>query len=224
MITNGIKCLNKLVNGVFAPFFYIKKSFLQNINIARIFASITVYGKECVMKETGIVRRIDELGRVVIPKEIRKTMRIKEGDPLEIFTDRETLMLKKYSPITAVEDIIKTVAESLYSVTEMNVVISNTDSIVAVKGKQAKELSDKSISPELIRLIGERRTVVFDGFEESVSLTTDGDRFKKQIIVPVICEGDALGAVILGDDREGAIDVGFIKLAMLSADFIARQF
>ena len=176
------------------------------------------------MKETGIVRRIDELGRVVIPKEIRKTMRIKEGDPLEIFTDRETLMLKKYSPVTAVEDIIKTVAESLYSVTEMNVVISNTDSIVAVKGKQAKEFSDKSISPELIRLIGERRTVVFDGSEESVSLTADGDRFKKQIIVPVICEGDALGAVILGDDREGAIDVGFIKLAMLSADFIARQF
>ena len=176
------------------------------------------------MKETGIVRRIDELGRVVIPKEIRKTMRIKEGDPLEIFTDRETLLLKKYSPVAAIEDTVKTVVESLYSVTEMNAVICNTDGVVAVKGKSAKDLINKSLSEELLKVIEERKAVICDGNTAgNVVLTRDGDRFSKQIIVPIVSDGDALGAVIVGDEKDGAIDVGYLKMAMLAADFIARQ-
>lgn len=176
------------------------------------------------MKETGIVRRIDELGRVVIPKEIRRTMHIKEGDPLEIFTERETLLLKKYSPMTIIEDIIKNVADSLYTLTEMNVVVCGTDKVLAARGKGAKDLLDKDISEELSAAIADRRTVFSDdGGKEDLPVTADGRGFKKQIIVPLISEGDALGALVLGDDYEQNIDAGFLKMTMLAAEFIGRQ-
>ena len=96
------------------------------------------------MKATGIVRRIDDLGRVVIPKEIRRTLRIREGDPLEIFTDREgEVILKKYSPIGELGTLAKLYAESLAQTLGCTVCITDMDQVVAVSGSGRKELQDQ---------------------------------------------------------------------------------
>ena len=176
------------------------------------------------MKETGIVRRIDELGRVVIPKEIRRTMRIKEGDPLEIFTEQDRLFLRKFSPLARMDDISKTVVESLNALTEMTAIVSDTDRVLAAKGARAKEFLSKDISRELQKTIDERSIKSFDEATGKLIITKDGDSFLSETVVPIVSEGDVLGSVILGSDRGGAIDGVRVKLASLAADLIARQF
>ena len=102
------------------------------------------------MKATGIVRRIDDLGRVVIPKEIRRTLRIREGDPLEIFTDREgEVILKKYSPIGELGDFAAEYAESLHNTSGHIICVADRDSIIAVSGASIKEFLEKQLSGEL---------------------------------------------------------------------------
>ena len=109
------------------------------------------------MKATGIVRRIDDLGRVVIPKEIRRTLRIREGDPLEIFTDREgEIILKKYSPIGELGTFAKEYADSLGQVLGLPVCICDRDTVIAAAGGAKKEYQGKAISPGLERLIENR--------------------------------------------------------------------
>ena len=106
------------------------------------------------MKATGIVRRIDDLGRVVIPKEIRRTLRIREGDPLEIFTDREgEVILKKYSPIGELGTLAKIYAESLAQTLGCTVCITDTDQVVAVSGSGKKDLQDQFIGKEMGQLL-----------------------------------------------------------------------
>ncbi len=114
------------------------------------------------MKATGIVRRIDDLGRVVIPKEIRRTLRIKEGTPLEIFTDKEgEVILKKYSPIGELSVFAKEYAESLAQTTGMIACITDHDQVVAASGQGSRELMGKAISKELDRVItGERNEML----------------------------------------------------------------
>lgn len=178
------------------------------------------------MKATGIVRRIDELGRVVIPKEIRRTLRIKEGDPLEIFTERDELLLKKYSPLETLENMSAAVAESLSSITEKNVVICDTDSIIYAAAS-AKDLVGKSISAPLEEILRGRKSYYKKKCEgaEIISLFRGEDRdWETQIIEPIIAKGDVLGGIILLSDEindEEAIDIKLIKLA---AEFLARQF
>ena len=104
------------------------------------------------MKATGIVRRIDELGRVVIPKEIRRTLRIKEGDPLEIFTDRDELMLKKYSPIATLERFSEATVKSLNDLSGKLAMICDTDEILCACGEGKKELDGKNLSEEMDRM------------------------------------------------------------------------
>ena len=106
------------------------------------------------MKATGIVRRIDELGRVVIPKEIRRTLRIKEGDPLEIFTDRDELMLKKYSPIATIERFSEAAAKSLNDLSGKLSVVCDTDGILYAFGEGKKEISGKTLSDEMDKILG----------------------------------------------------------------------
>ena len=113
------------------------------------------------MKATGIVRRIDDLGRVVIPKEIRRTLRIREGDPLEIFTDREgEIILKKYSPIGELGTMAKLYAESLSQALGCTVCITDTDQIVAVSGAGKKDLQDQPVGREFAKLLQERTQVL----------------------------------------------------------------
>ena len=120
------------------------------------------------MKATGIVRRIDDLGRVVVPKEIRRTLRIREGDPLEIFTDREgEIILKKYSPIGELSAFAGQYAESLAQTTGCLVCICDMDQVVAAAGSGKKELTDKYISSQLMKLLGERTATTFPGQEKA---------------------------------------------------------
>ncbi|MCR3760799.1 stage V sporulation protein T [Clostridium felsineum] len=180
------------------------------------------------MKATGIVRRIDDLGRVVIPKEIRRTLRIREGDPLEIFTDREGgVILKKYSPINELSDFSKEYAESLNASIGHTVIICDRDGIIAVSGGAKKEYIDKRISNEIEGVMDQRGTFnkakegkgvpVYDGEDA-------GDKYKAQVICPILAEGDAVGAVVIFSNDEG-VQFGDLetKMAETAASFLGKQ-
>ena len=152
------------------------------------------------MKATGIVRRIDDLGRVVIPKEIRRTLRIREGDPLEIFTDREgEVILKKYSPIGELGLFAKQYAESLAQTTGLMVCVSDRDTVIAAAGGAKKDYLGKPISKQLEEAIQERESIQADSGERKFVriINEDVEECYAQTISPVLCEGDAIGAVIL---------------------------
>lgn len=179
------------------------------------------------MKATGIVRRIDDLGRVVVPKEIRRTLRIREGDPLEIFTDREgEIILKKYSPIGELSLFAKQYADSLAQSSGRVVCITDRDQVIAMAGAGKKEFLGKEISRQLDGVIGEREFVLASkGEKKYVNITNDsGEDFTSQTISPIICEGDAIGAVVLLD-KDGKKKMGEVeqKLAMSAAGFLGRQ-
>lgn len=181
------------------------------------------------MKATGIVRRIDDLGRVVIPKEIRRTLRIREGDPLEIFTDKEgEVILKKYSPIGELGDFATQYAESLHKASGHITCIADKDTIIAVSGASKKEFLEKSLSPDLERVIEEKTTLLVRSPEEkTISILADetGDRkYTSQVVSPIISEGDPIGAVILlstdPNTRMGEVET---KLAQSAAGFLGKQ-
>lgn len=182
------------------------------------------------LKATGIVRRIDDLGRVVIPKEIRRTMRIREGDPLEIFTDRDgVVILKKYSPIYELGNFAQEYAESLHQNLRHIACICDKDMFVAVSGAAKKEFKDKRISSQLEELIHEKQTVVANINQETEMylLVEDEEapsKYTAQVIAPIVDMGDSVGAVILLS-REPDITMGDteIKVAETTASFLASH-
>ncbi len=180
------------------------------------------------MKATGIVRRIDELGRVVIPKEIRSTLRLKSGDPLEIFTERDELMLKKYSPIASLEKFSEGTAKSLSDLSGHLAVICDTDEVLYAAGTGKRDVSGKSLSAEMDKILAGRRSYIANLAEggDIVPITEDGGAsVTAQIIVPIVSGGDCLGAVALISTQQGAkIEAGAAKLAQLSATILANQF
>jgi AbrB family transcriptional regulator, stage V sporulation protein T len=175
------------------------------------------------MKATGIVRRIDDLGRVVIPKEIRRTLRIREGDPLEIFVDRDgEVILKKYSPISELSDFAKEYAEALYDSLGNPVLICDRDTFIAVAGSSKKDYLNKNISDLVEKTMEDRTSVLVnqqgeyaltDGNEESISSYTIG---------PIIANGDPIGAVIIYAKEDSLGDVEQ-KAVETAAGFLARQ-
>lgn len=179
------------------------------------------------MKATGIVRRIDDLGRVVIPKEIRRTLRIKEGAPLEIFTDREgEIILKKYSPIGELGNFAKEYADALSQVSGHSVYITDHDQIVAVSGGIKKENVGKAISKQLEHVIMERQQVLANAdLGTNIQILSDSpeDVFP-QAICPILSEGDAIGAVVL-TDKDTDVQFGETEqlLARCAALFMGRQ-
>ncbi|MBW9172939.1 stage V sporulation protein T [Clostridium estertheticum] len=180
------------------------------------------------MKATGIVRRIDDLGRVVIPKEIRRTLRIREGDPLEIFTDREGgVILKKYSPIGELSEFSREYAESLQQTIGNSIIVCDKDNIISVSGCPKKEYVDKKVSIELEKAMENRKPIVLgEGFEKVISLYDDEmeNKYSAQVIAPIITEGDAIGAVIIMSTEPG-IKFGNLelKLAETAASFLGKQ-
>lgn len=179
------------------------------------------------MKATGIVRRIDDLGRIVIPKEIRRTLRIRETDPLEIFTNNEgEIVLKKYSSIGELGEFAKTYAESLAQITGNVVCVSDRDRIVAATGSDKKELISKNVSWELEELIGERRTLLAtSGEKDYIKVTADGqENYSSQAISPIICEGDVCGAVVmLSKDSKQKFSDAHMQMVATAADFLGKQ-
>ncbi len=180
------------------------------------------------MKATGIVRRIDELGRVVIPKEIRRTLRIREGDPLELFTDRDELMLKKYSPIASVERFAESTAKSLSEQSGYLAAILDTDTVLSASGTGKRALVGKTVTEKVGEILSSRQSYLANKAEggEIVAIANDSDfTATAQIIVPIVAQGDCLGAVVLLTSEEGAImESNAVKLARLTAEIIANQF
>lgn len=179
------------------------------------------------MKATGIVRRIDDLGRVVIPKEIRRTLRIREGDPLEIFTDREgEIILKKYSPIGELGTFARQYAEALAQSTGQIVCITDRDQVIAFSGGPKKDVLQKPISKQLESAIDERKSIAATKDERLFIpiMQGDGEEYQSQVISPIICEGDAIGAVII-TTKEQKVKFGDAeqKLASSAAGFLGKQ-
>lgn len=179
------------------------------------------------MKATGIVRRIDDLGRVVIPKEIRRTLRIREGDPLEIFVDREgEVILKKYSPIGELGDFAKEYADSLYEATGHIACIADRDVIIAVSGASKKEYLSKPIWSSIEQAMSERKTIQLKAGEAGTKVDEDDEQAKltNQAVAPIIAEGDPIGAVILMS-KDPNIKMGDLELKLVetAAGFLAKQ-
>lgn len=177
------------------------------------------------MKATGIVRRIDDLGRVVIPKEIRRTLRIREGDPLEIFTDRNgEIILKKYSPIGELGAFAKEYAESLAKNAGHITCIVDKDQIIAVSGGGKKEFMEKHISPELEAVINNRNTHIANRSDSNFVpiIENDSDIYNHELITPIISEGDVLGAIVMLSDNQSMGEVEG-KLAQTAAGFLGKQ-
>lgn len=175
------------------------------------------------MKATGIVRRIDDLGRVVIPKEIRRTMRIREGDPLEIFTSGDgEVIFKKYSPMGEMASFATDFAAALASGTNLTVVICDRDRCIAVGGGSKKDLLEKSLTPELEKIIEERRLFVAEN--DSNILALSGCTQTICAAMPIIAAGDIVGCVVLlaSDKQDVALDTD-IKLAEIAAHFLSSR-
>ena len=177
------------------------------------------------MKATGIVRRIDDLGRIVVPKEIRRTLRIREGDPLEIFTDREgEIILKKYSPIGELGQFAGEYAESLAQTTGYLVLVTDCDHVIAASGSGKKEFEEKPVSRQLEEAISERKNYQASaGDAEFMKVTLDdAGEYTEQAFSTIICEGDAIGAVIIcNKDEKKKMNDTEGKLAAAAASFLA---
>jgi len=184
------------------------------------------------MKATGIVRRIDDLGRVVIPKEIRRTLRIRDGDPLEIFVDRDgEVILKRYAPIRELGEFAKEYAESLFEVTGHITCISDRDTIIAISGASKKEYLNKAVRPIVEQAMEKRKTINIGIAREhplckSCPENDDGDscKYTSEVIAPIILQGDTIGTVMFLS-KEPNMTMGELetKLVETAAGFLAKQ-
>jgi AbrB family transcriptional regulator (stage V sporulation protein T) len=176
------------------------------------------------MKATGIVRRIDDLGRVVIPKEIRRTLRIREGDPLEIFVDRDgEVILKKYSPISELSDFAKEYAESLFDSLGHTILISDRDNFIAVAGGAKKDYLNRNVST-MIEKVMEDRTVTKETTEKQIEVI-DGveETITGFVIAPIVANGDPIGSVVILDKDGKSLGEVEQKSAETAAGFLAKQ-
>ena len=177
------------------------------------------------MKATGIVRRIDDLGRVVIPKEIRRTMRIREGDPLEIYTDKEGgVIFKKYSLMGGLADFSGQMCETLNKTTGQITVITDRDTCLAVAGCARREIADKRVSPELESIMEGRQIYQYTGDASPLPVCEEGDKYLISAAAPILSEGDVLGCVLFvttdPEKRTGEIEY---KLAQTIAGFLGKH-
>ena len=177
------------------------------------------------MKATGIVRRVDDLGRIVIPKEIRRTLRIREGDPLEIYTEKDGgVIFRKYSPMGDLQEFAAQMCESIGSATGHIAAVADRDSIIALHGAPKRELMDKPNSPELEKLMEQRRHYLFKSGDAPIRAADGEDRYHLGAASPILSQGDLMGAVLLllgeNDSPLQEADQGLTKTA---AGFLGKQ-
>lgn len=178
------------------------------------------------MKATGIVRRIDDLGRVVIPKEIRRTMRIREGDPLEIFTDRDgEVIFKKYSPIGELTTFAAQYADTLYKTCTKPVVICDRDAVIAFAGLSKKECAEKKVAPDIESVMESRKLYCYHPGERTLCAVDGNDKTVLSCAMPIIAGGDVIGAVatVFADEIDSSPDDVEIKLIQTAAVFLGKQ-
>ncbi len=176
------------------------------------------------MKATGIVRRIDDLGRVVIPKEIRRTLRIREGDPLEIFTESDGgVIFKKYSPMNELSEFSGQYSEVLSRATGMPVLISDRDHIISCAGIPKKEINERRVSPELEEIMDNRTNYVASANVPALK-PYEGAVANACVAFPIIGGGDVSGSVVLLFKENGGFATQTeIKLAQVAASFLGKQ-
>ena len=177
------------------------------------------------MKATGIVRRIDDLGRVVIPKEIRRTLRIREGDPLEIFTEKDgEVIFKKYSPMGDLSDFADQLCESIGKSTGRIAAIADRDAIIALSGAPKRELLDKPNSKELERLMAQRKCYQYTPGTAKFRASDEAERYYLGVASPIMADGDILGCVmILMDENGRGFEASDKMLTQTAAGFLGRQ-
>ena len=176
------------------------------------------------MKATGIVRRIDDLGRVVIPKEIRRTMRIREGDPLEIYTEKDgEVIFKKYSPMGEMSDFAGQICETLYKTAGCNTVVADRDTFISVCGAPKRELTDKRISSELEQIMEGRSIYQRKSGDRGMPLTENIDKYTVAIAAPITSEGDVMGCIVFFTEGDKVLGEVEYKLAQTVAGFLGKQ-
>lgn len=177
------------------------------------------------MKATGIVRRIDDLGRIVIPKEIRRTMRIREGDPLEIYTDKDgEVIFKKYSMMGGLSDFAGQICETLHKTTNHPAVITDRDSIIALSGLMRREWLDKPISASLEGVMEERRIYCYQDGSTPFPVTDSRSGLYVSLAAPILAEGDIMGCVLFAA-VDHAVPLGETEHALLQtvSGFLGRH-
>lgn len=177
------------------------------------------------MKATGIVRRIDDLGRVVIPKEIRRTLRIREGDPLEIYTEKDgEVIFKKYSPMGDLGEVASQIVDSIGKNTGHIAAICDRDSIIAAVGAPKRELLEKRCSQELEQLLESRRIYRWQDGDSRLRVSEDAPRYHLGVCAPILSEGDLMGGVmLLLGENDDALSDAEQKLVQTVAGFLGRQ-
>lgn len=179
------------------------------------------------MKATGIVRRIDDLGRIVIPKEIRRTMRIREGDPMEIFTSREgEILLKKYSPVGELSEFALAVAESIAQTLGELVCVTDRDYVIAAAGSGKKEFEGRSLDEQMQAAIDQRMNKVITRDKNSCVKVTqeDGRNYERQAIATILSNGDSIGAIVVLS-KEGSInqEETLLQITKAAAGFLGKH-
>lgn len=177
------------------------------------------------MKATGIVRRIDDLGRVVIPKEIRRTMRIREGDPLEIYTDKDgEVIFKKYSLMGGLSDFATQMCETLNKTTGRVCVITDRDTCIAVSGAPRRDLTEKRLGEKLESVLENRKIYQYQPGETPVPVSDESEKYFVTCAAPILAEGDVLGCVLFAGE-EGSLQSGETeyKLLQTMSGFLGRH-
>ena len=180
------------------------------------------------MKATGIVRRIDVLGRVVIPKEIRKIFNVCEGDPIEIFTEKEGIILRKYSPLSNMDGLNDDVAYALFLKTGKCVYVTDKDTYISASGNCVKDLLGRCITPKIKRLITEKQTLICSFEDGQATLPLDGEEgfgYANQLIMPIVFKDETVGSIILcSRDKLDRITSKDVDLAELSCTVLSGKF
>jgi len=173
---------------------------------------------------TGIVRRIDDLGRIVIPKEIRRLFKIREGDPLEIFVTDDGIVFKKFSPMVQLTDFAKEYASSLHESTDHIVIITDIDKIIAVAGGSRREYLDKYVGSTVVNYMGNQQSKLSNDGSSVEIVDNLNEDYESYVIVPIILNGESIGSVImLNRDKDITMGMMELKMAKTSALFLSKQ-
>lgn len=177
------------------------------------------------MKATGIVRRVDDLGRIVIPKEIRRTLKIREGDPLEIYTEKDGgVIFRKYSPMGDMQDFAVQFCESIGAATGHVAAVSDRDCIIALSGAPKRELLDKPNSQELDRIMEQRKNYRYEAGGNMLPAAEGADKYHLGVAAPILCQGDLMGCVmLLIGENDKPLAESDQKLAQTVAGFLGKQ-
>ena len=177
------------------------------------------------MKATGIVRRVDDLGRIVIPKEIRRTLRIREGDPLEIYTEKDGgVIFRKYSPMGDLQEFAVQMCESIGAATGHIAAVSDRDSIIALHGAPRRNLVDKPNSQELGKLMDQRKNYLFKSGDAPVFPADGEEKYHLGAASPILSQGDLMGCVmLLLEENDTPLAESDQSLAKTAAGFLGRQ-